>query len=226
MSCRGKHVGAGCGSVTPRIGDAGANAMSEQRKVEIIDRELGYQGFFRLERVRLRHTLHRGGMSPVLVREVVEKGNVVAVLPYDPVNDAVVMIEQFRVGAIAHRRSAWLLEIVAGLMEPGEEPEDVARREATEEAGLAVRRIASIAQFFATPAKSSELTHLFCGEVDATGAGGVHGLVHEGEDIRVIPMPAEQAFALLASGRIDSAWPMIALMWLQQHRERLRRAWA
>lgn len=200
--------------------------MDEKRKVEIIDREVCYQGFFRLERMRLRHSLHRGGMSPVLMREIVEKGNVVAMLPYDPVTDTVVMIEQFRVGAIGERRGAWLLEIVAGLMEPGELPEEVARREAKEEAGLGVRRIESIARFFATPAKSSELTHLFCGEVDASGAGGVHGLAHEGEDIRVIPMPAEQAFTLLEIGRIDSAWPMIALMWLQTHRERLRRAWS
>lgn len=200
--------------------------MDEKRKVEIIEREVCYQGFFRLERMRLRHSLHRGGMSPVLMREIVEKGNVVAMLPYDPVTDTVVMIEQFRVGAIGERRGAWLLEIVAGLMEPGELPEEVARREAKEEAGLGVRRIESIARFFATPAKSSELTHLFCGEVDASGAGGVHGLAHEGEDIRVIPMPAEQAFTLLEIGRIDSAWPMIALMWLQTHRERLRRAWS
>jgi ADP-ribose pyrophosphatase len=200
--------------------------MTEKHKVEIIGRELCYEGFFRLERVRLRHSLHRGGMSPTLVREILEKGNVVAMLPYDPVTDTVVMIEQFRVGAIGDQRSAWLLEIVAGLMEPGELPEEVARREAKEEAGLAVGRLESIARFFATPAKSSELTHLFCGEVDASGAGGVHGLAHEGEDIRVIPMQADQAFALLEKGRIDSAWPMIALMWLQTHRERLRRAWS
>ena len=203
-----------------------ADAMGEKRNVEIVDRELCHRGFFRLERVRLRHSLHRGGMSPVLVRELLEKGDVVAVLPYDPLTDTVVLIEQFRVGAIGAERGAWLLEIVAGLMEPGEAPEEVARREATEEAGLAVRRIEPIARFFATPAKSSELTHLFCGEVDASGAGGVHGLAHEGEDIRVMPMPAEQAFALLEIGRIDSAWPIIALMWLRSHRERLRRAWS
>ena len=200
--------------------------MDDNRKVDIIAREFCYQGFFRLERVHLRHSLHCGGMSPVLVREVVEKGNVVAVVPYDPITDTVVMIEQFRVGAIGDPRNGWLLEIVAGLMEPGELPEEVARRETTEEVGLAVRRIEPIARFFATPAKSSELTYLFCGEVDASSAGGVHGLAHEGEDIRVIPMKSDQAFALLEAGRIDSAWPMIALMWLQTHRKRLRQVWS
>jgi len=200
--------------------------MDDERRVEIIERERCYEGFFTLERVHLRHSLHRGGMSPLLVREVLEKGDVVALLPYDPVADTVVLIEQFRVGAIGNAPGAWLLEIVAGLMEPGEPPQDVARREAAEEAGLAVRRIEPIARFFATPSKSSELTHLFCGEVDASGAGGVHGLAHEGEDIRVVPMPAGQALALLETGRIDSAWPMIALMWLRTHRERLRQKWA
>jgi len=212
-----------CGSAVESSFEA--DAMSTELKVEVVERELCYKGFFSLERVHLRHSLHRGGMSPVLVREILEKGDVVAMLPYDPLTDTVVMIEQFRVGAITNGASAWLLEIVAGLMEPGEPPEDVARREAAEEAGLAVRRIEPIARFFATPSKSSELTHLFCGEVDASGAGGVHGLAHEGEDIRVIPMPAEEVFALREPGRIDSAWPMIALMWLRTHRERLRRAW-
>jgi ADP-ribose pyrophosphatase len=204
----------------------GVDAMGDEREVRVIDREVCYRGFFSLERVHLRHSLHGGGMSPVLVREIVEKGDVVALLPYDPVTDTVVMIEQFRVGAIGERRSAWLLEVVAGLMEPGEVPEEVARREATEEAGLDVGRIVPIARFFATPAKSSEFTHLYCGEVDASTAGGVHGLVHEGEDIRVLPMPVEEAFTLLELGRIDSAWPMIALMWLQRHRDWLRHAWS
>ncbi len=155
--------------------------MSTELKVEVVERELCYKGFFSLERVHLRHSLHRGGMSPVLVREILEKGDVVAMLPYDPLTDTVVMIEQFRVGAITNGASAWLLEIVAGLMEPGEPPEDVARREAAEEAGLAVRRIEPIARFFATPSKSSELTHLFCGEVDASGAGGVLDAKSDGE---------------------------------------------
>lgn len=200
--------------------------MTDKRKVEVVDRELCYQGFFRLERVHLRHSLHRGGTSPVLVREILEKGDVVALLPYDPISDTVVMIEQFRVGAMGQPRGPWLLEIVAGLMEPGEAPQDVARREAMEEAGLVVRRIEPIAQFYATPAKSSEFTHLYCGEVDASGAGGVHGLEHEGEDIRVVPMPATDAMALIETGQIDSAWPMIALMWLRANRERLRAVWS
>jgi len=135
------------------------DATGEGRSVEIVDREVCYQGSFAWSGVRLRHSLHRGGMSPVLVRELLEKGDVVAVLPYDPITDTVVLIEQFRVGAIGPSAARGCWRSSPGLMEPGEAPAEVARREATEEAGLAVRRIEPIARFFATPSKSSELTH-------------------------------------------------------------------
>jgi|GEM_PF-1246049 len=109
-----------------------------QDEVEIIEREICYQGFYRLERLRLRHRLFAGGMGPPIVREVIEKGDVAAVLLYDPLRDEVVMIEQFRIGARDDARGPWLLEIVAGLIEAGETPAQVARREALEEAGCTV----------------------------------------------------------------------------------------
>lgn len=192
------------------------------REYQVLTRQTCYEGFFRLERLGLVHSLHGGGMSPVLSREIVERGDVAAVLLYDPRLDRVVMIEQFRVGAMGDSRGPWLLEIVAGLIEPGETPEDVARREAIEEAGCAIQTLEPITRFYATPAKSSERSYLYCGLVDAANAGGVHGLVHEGEDIRVVPLAAEEALALVDDGTINSAWPIIALQWLARHRERLR----
>lgn len=196
-----------------------------ERRVEVIQSETCYEGFFRLERLRLRHSLHAGGMGPVLVRERVERGDVAAVLPYDPARDEVVLIEQFRVGALDDPAGAWMIEVVAGLIEPGETPEQVARREALEEAGCAIGELVPVARFYASPAKSSERSHLFCGRVDATHAGGIHGLAREGEDIRVLAMPAPEALALLAAGRIQAAWPIIALQWLAANREELRRRW-
>ena len=193
-----------------------------RREFQVLSRQTCYEGFFRLERLGLIHSLHGGGMSPVLSREIVERGDVAAVLLYDPRLDCVVMIEQFRVGAMADSRGPWLLEIVAGLIEPGETPEDVARREAIEEAGCAIQTLEPITRFYATPAKSSEHSYLYCGLVDAANAGGVHGLVHEGEDIRVVPLAADDALALVDNGTINSAWPIIALQWLARHRERLR----
>jgi ADP-ribose pyrophosphatase len=194
------------------------------KKIEIIEKQLGYDGFFRLERYRLRHSLHAGGMSGEIVREMVEKGDVVAVLPYDPVRDEVVLIEQFRIGAI-REPSAWLLEIVAGLIEEGETPEAVARRETHEEAGCRLGRLEKICEFLTSPGKTTEKTLLYCGRVDSSGAGGIHGLPHEGEDIRVLPLPFAQALEYLHEGRLNSAWPIIAMQWLALNRERLRADW-
>lgn len=198
--------------------------MSE-KDLEILAREVCYQGFYRLERIALRHRLFAGGMSPPITREVIEKGDVAAVLLYDPERDEVVLIEQFRVGARDDPTGPWLLEIVAGLIEPGETPEQVARREALEEAGCTVTDLLPITTFYVSPAKTSQRTWLYCGRVDASRAGGVHGLAHEGEDIRVVCMPADDAIALVERGRADSAWPLIALLWFARERDALRERW-
>jgi ADP-ribose pyrophosphatase len=193
--------------------------------VEMLSRETGYRGFFSLERLTLRHSLFGGGMSPPITRELIEKGDVAAVLLYDPELDRVVLIEQFRIGAVRDPDGPWMLEVVAGLIEQGESPEDVARREAMEEAGCAVLDLVPIATFYASPSKTTERSFLYCGRVDAARAGGVHGLAHEGEDIRVVPLDAGEALQLLQSGRVNSAWPMIALQWLALNRERIRSRW-
>lgn len=102
----------------------------------------------------------------------------------------------------------------------------MARREAVEEAGLEIAELIPITSYYGHPAKSSERFHMFCGRVDASRAGVVHGLHHEREDIRVLPMPVDAALDLLAQGRINSAWPMIALLWLGQNRESLKACWS
>jgi ADP-ribose pyrophosphatase len=195
------------------------------QRVEVEAREVCHDGVFRLERYRLRHGLFRGGMSAPLTRELFERGHAVAVLPYDPRADAVVLIEQFRVGALARAGGPWLVEVVAGVIDGDEAPETVARREAVEEAGLQLGRLEKICRFYVSPGGTSESVHLYCGEVDATAAGGVHGLAEEGEDIRVFSEPTDAALTRLSSGEIDSASPVIALQWLALNRARLRRDW-
>ena len=205
-------------------------AEGEQRlhpdgTVEVLAQETGYQGFFRLEKLTLRHSLFGGGTSPPITREIIEKGDVSAVLLYDPALDRVVLIEQFRVGALRDPDGPWMLEVVAGLIEHGESPEEVARREAMEEAGCVVLDLLPIATFYASPSKTTERSFLFCGRVDAATAGGVHGLAHEGEDIRVVPLAALDALRLLDDGRVNSAWPIIALQWFALNREHVRARW-
>lgn len=198
--------------------------MSES-DLEIIEREICYQGFYRLERLRLRHRLFAGGMSAPIVREVIEKGDVAAVLLYDPQRDEVVMIEQFRIGARDDPRGPWLLEIVAGLIEPGETAAQVARREAFEEAGCTVGELVPISTFYTSPAKTSQRTHLFLGRVDSSAAGGIHGLADEGEDIRVVRFAALEAIGLAEQGQTDSTWPLIALLWFARQHQTVREQW-
>ncbi|HUC62636.1 MAG TPA: NUDIX domain-containing protein [Alphaproteobacteria bacterium] len=194
--------------------------------VEILSHELLYQGYFRFERYQVRHKLHGGGWSGVVSRELFERGQAAAVLLYDPKRDAVVLIEQFRVGALAAGLGPWLTEIVAGSVNAGETPEATVRREAREEAGLEVQALEKISHQLTTPGGCSEAVAVFCGRVDSERAGGVHGVPQEQEDIRVIVVPAAEAFALRRKGdRVQDSTTMTALLWLELERENLRARW-
>jgi ADP-ribose pyrophosphatase len=197
----------------------------KQDDIEILDHQLAYHGFFKLERYRLRHRLFNGNWSPPLVRELFERGHAAAVLPYDPVRDEIILIEQFRIGAIHTTESAWLIEIVAGIIEPGETAEDVIRREAIEESGCPIQQLEPICEYYVSPGGTSERLSLYCGQVDAIQAGGIHGCSAEGEDIRVFTVSFTDALTMVSDGRINSASPIIALLWLAQNRDRLRIGW-
>ena len=199
--------------------------MASREDVELISREVVHDGYFRLDRCRLRHRQFAGGFGPVLTREILERGRVAAVLPVDPERDRVVLIEQFRPGAWAADREPWLVECVAGVIEPGETPEAMARREALEEAGCTVTDLVPIATFLTSPGATTETVRLFCGRVDSEGVGGLHGLAGEGEDIRVSVLPVEGAVALLDAGRIVNAKTIIALQWIARHYDSLKARW-
>ncbi len=148
------------------------------------------------------------------------------VLPYDPVRDTVVLIEQFRIGAYAAGFAPWLIEPVAGIIEPGETPEEVARREAIEEAGCKIAELEPIGKVLSTPGICSEVLHLYCGRVDSAGVGGIHGLEHEHEDIRAFTLPLDAALERLARGEIVNGNAVMTLQWLALNRARLRARWA
>ncbi|MEQ9946906.1 ADP-ribose diphosphatase [Pectobacterium aroidearum] len=193
--------------------------------VEIIARETLYDGFFSLELYRFRHRLFNGGMSGEVSREILERGHAVVLLPYDPVRDEVVLIEQIRIAAYDTSASPWLFELVAGMIEPGESHEEVARREAQEEAGLRVGRCRPIINYLASPGGTSERLAVMVGEVDTRTAKGIHGLADENEDIRVHVVSREQSYQWVEEGIVDNAASVIALQWLALHHEELKRAW-
>ncbi len=194
--------------------------------VRVLACETVYQGYFRVDRYRLRHRRHDGGWTQELTREVFERGHAVGVLPYDPDRDEVVLIEQFRVGAHAAGWAPWQLEVVAGIIDEGETVDEVARRESREEAGLTLLDLAPMTDFLVSQGAVSETVRLFCGRVDATGAGGIHGLEHEGEDIKVLVVPFAELPALLAANKVTNATGLIALQWLLLNRDALRARWS
>lgn len=193
--------------------------------VEVTETETVYKGFFRMQQYRLRHRLYGGGWSGSLKRELLVRGNATCVLPYDPVADQVVLCEQFRIGALLHERSPWLLELVAGINEPGESSESVAVREAEEEAGLILLGLEKICDYLTSPGGSSESVELWCGRIQIPASAGIFGLADEGEDIHTRIMGRQQAYEAIAAGRIYNAATIMVLQWLQLNHHRLREQW-
>lgn len=194
--------------------------------VEILEKKLCYQGFFRMERYSLRHRLFDGTWGKPIVRELMERGHAAAVLPYDPVSDRVVMIEQFRIGAISAPVGPWLLEIVAGIIELDEPAEQVVKREAVEEAGCTIHELIPLFDYLVSPGGTSERIALYCGRVEASHiADGFYGIEDEGEDIKVHVMPFAEALSLLNNGKIAVASAIIALQWLALNRDSVRNRW-
>lgn len=193
--------------------------------VEIVEKQAAFSGYFRIDRFRLRFPLFAGGMSREVSREILERGRVVAVLLVDPDRDAVVLIEQFRPGPFAAGAHPWLVEIVAGVIEGDESAEELARRESMEEADCAITDLFPVMEFFTSPGASTENVTLLCGRVDSTGAGGIHGLADEGEDIRVMAVTVDRALEMLRDGRIVNAKTIVALQWLAMNYDSVKERW-
>ncbi|MEQ8357697.1 MAG: NUDIX domain-containing protein [Kiloniellaceae bacterium] len=204
--------------------DSPANPPADSR-IQVIEKTTPFQGYFRIDRYRLRHRKFDGGWSGEMSREIFERGHAAAVLLYDPLRDRIALIEQFRPGAYAAGMEPWLLEIVAGIIEPGEAPDTVVRREAMEEAGCDVSDLHFIGRFLATPGGSSESIYLYCGRFDSRGAGGIHGLDHEGEDIRVLPLDRREALDRLAAGEVTNLFTVVALQWLALNYTEMMSIW-
>lgn len=202
------------------------NRRFDDSDVEIIEQRRVHSGFARLDILTLRHRLHEGGWSKPFERELYDRGHAVAVLPYDPIADRIVLVRQFRIGAYAADFPPWQVEAIAGMLKPGETPKEVARREALEEANLDIGALEPIAHYLSSPGASSESVTLFCGRADVRGAGGIHGLCDENEDIAIETFAVADIPALLADYAASNGLTLIALQWLLLNRDRLRRVWA
>lgn len=192
--------------------------------------ETVWNGRFPLQRIRFRHRRFDGRMSGTRTWELWRRGRAAALLPYDPVADSVVLIEQFRLPALAAGVDPVLVEIPAGLCDPGEAPEATLLREAEEEMAITPRRLARVGDFLLTAGGSDENVALYVGEVTAPPSGpdglvGAAGLAAEEEDIRVRVWPATDAIAAATDGKFANSVTAIALLWLGLRRDRLREEW-
>jgi ADP-ribose pyrophosphatase len=200
---------------------------------EILEYNTPYKGYYRIDTYKLRHRLFAGGWSEPMNREVLERGHAVAVVLFDPDLDVLVLIEQFRIGAFTALRSAevdldfspWLLEIVAGIIDPGETPETVARRETLEEAGCEVQELILACRFLVSPGVTSESLTVYCARVDASQAGGLHGLDHEHEDIKVLVVPTHEVFDWLDQGKFVNATAIVSLQWFRGRYDDILASW-
>lgn len=195
----------------------------QNKTVSILGEKTGYRGHLTLREIELQHGLFDGGISPKLKREVVSRPNAVGVLPYDPVNDIVVLIRQFRIGPWANNDDPWLEEIPAGLIDEGEALEAVACRETAEECGCNVRDLAPVSNFYTSPGMLSEHLHLFCGIVEAGPDGSAFGLAEEGEDILTNNYPWDEFDDKLENGAFQDAKILITGLWLRGQRDNLRK---
>jgi ADP-ribose pyrophosphatase len=185
------------------------------REIDLISHELAYQEWhFRLERLRLRHEMVKGGLTPELTRLVLERGDGVAAVLHDLSQDALIFVEQFRPGGFL-RGQPWLLELPAGMVGAGENPAEAMRRELLEETGYRVPNLEPISIFYLSPGGSSERIFLYYARVtaaDRIAEGG--GLPAEREDIRLVQFSTAKAFAKMRAGAFPDAKTLIGLQWL------------
>ena len=160
-----------------------------------------------------------------MTRELILRPRAVGVLLFYPAQQQVVLVRQIRVGMLDEGQNPWLLELVAGMVESGEEPIEVAARESLEEANTKPQDLLQICEYYNSPGISNERITLFCGRVDATQAGGIFGLDAEHEDIEVVVLSLADALAKVASGEINNAMSIIALQWLQLNQPMLEESW-
>lgn len=188
-----------------------------QKDLKILREEVVYQGHFQLKKMFFQHKLFSGEMSGEVVRELLIKGAASAVIAYDPVRDSVVLVEQVRIGAYDPNspHSPWLVELIAGMVDTNESPEEVAIRESQEEAGLVVSNLQHAISVWDSPGGTVERLHLFLGLVDSSQVGGIYGLAEENEDILVHVVSREQAYKWVEEGKIDNVIAVVGLQWLQ-----------
>lgn len=211
-------------TMPPDNGDDASKPMGQ-----LISRRTVFHDFHKLEVVRLRTRRHDGSLTPEYERNIFsngESGKAVVVLPYDPVTDSVVLIEQFRIPVfLCEPERPCLIETPAGLMAETETPEGAAKRELQEECGLVAKRLLKFSEYYSSPGPMTEYIYAFIAEVETVTKGTLGGLEEEQEVIKSFVVSLDQAIAMADSGKVRNSNAVLAVNWLARNREKVRRDW-
>ncbi|MBF0621742.1 MAG: NUDIX hydrolase [Magnetococcales bacterium] len=191
-------------------------------KVKVHKIEDCHKGFFQLQQIELEYERFDGTMNPPMSFECLERGEAVAIILYDPENDYVGLIRQFRIGAHMADGQGWCVEIVAGACDGESDHQAVAQREIEEETGLKIQKIQPLFDYFISPSGTTERIHLYMAHYDSQQViNGGGGLAHEGEDIQFFHLPFDDAWQMVRAGDINSATAIMAMQWLKLERNGL-----
>ena len=207
--------------------------MPEKKLVQFTHKDVSvkpvknlYKGFFQVDLYQFEHALFAGGKSELISREILERGDAIAVLPYDPISDTVLLIEQIRIGAIKSKHSPWLLECIAGMTDGSDDYESVVKKEAYEEAGLNLTELEFMLSYLSSPGGTTERLHLYLARADLSDVeSGVYGLETEGEDIKTHVLSVDDALTRLNNGEMDNAATVICMQWLALNHEKMKHKW-
>ena len=182
-------------------------------KYKIINKKNLYSGFFSLNKYEFTHKKHDGEWTSTVGREIFSGAHVSTLLPYDPIKKEIILIQQFRAGVLSRYDEDYLLEIVAGIIDEGENPEKTAIRECFEETGCEVKKINPIQSYFPAPGSSESYYHLYLGEIQAFDGERIKGLEKENEDILVKSFKIDEVRQMLKEKKITNGLTLIALQW-------------
>ncbi len=182
-------------------------------KYKIINKKNLYSGFFSLNKYEFTHEKHGGNWTDKVEREIFSGAHVSTLLPYDPLKKEIILLQQFRAGVLSRYDDDYLYEIVAGIIDKDEKPEDAARRECFEETGCEVKKILPIQNYFPAPGSSESYYHLYLGEINSFDGERIMGLESENENILVRSFKIEQVRKMLKDKQILNGLTLIALQW-------------
>ena len=182
-------------------------------KYHIINKNKIHDGFFKLHELTFTHQKHNGKWSSEIKREIFSGAHVATVLPYDPINKRLLLLQQFRPGLLSRKDDPIIIEIVAGIIDQGELPKDAAKRECWEETGCSVKKLKKILSYYPAPGSSESFYHLFLAEIESFNGNRIMGQKDEGEDILVSSYSVNEVRNLMEKKKILNGLTLIALQW-------------